>query len=162
MTQFEELLRTLVREGVEFVVIGGLAANIHGVTIPTYDIDICYDRSYENLKRLSSALKPYHPTLRGAPANLPFRLDPETLKAGLNFTLETDLGNLDLLGEVGGVGWFKDVKGASSEVRVREMQLYVLGLAALIKAKKFAGRKKDEMMILELEAIQELLEKKRK
>ncbi len=161
MTQFEELLKVLVNEGVEFVVIGGLAANIHGVTIPTYDIDICYDRSEENLQRLSRALLPLKPSLRGAPANLPFHPDAPTLKAGLNFTFETNLGEIDILGEVGGVGFFKEAKKTSIQVNVLGLNISVLDVAALIKSKKFAGRKKDEEMILQLEAMQELRTKEK-
>jgi hypothetical protein len=77
MVQFKELLQILINEKVEFVVIGGLAANIHGVSRPTYDLDICYSRSKENLERLVRALKPLKPTLRGAPRDLPFRFDPD-------------------------------------------------------------------------------------
>ena len=161
MTQFEELLKALVNEGVEFVVIGGLAANIHGVTIPTYDIDICYNRSGENLQRLTRALQPLSPTLRGAPKDLTFRVDEATLKAGLNFTFETKLGDIDILGEVGGVGFFTDVKRESSEVKMYGLKINILNIAAMIKSKKFAGRKKDEEMILQLEAIEEMLKKRK-
>lgn len=161
MTQFEELLKVLVNERVEFVVIGGLAANIHGATIPTYDIDICYNRSEENLQRLSKALIPLKPSLRGAPADLPFCPDVPTLKAGLNFTFETNLGEIDILGEVGGVGFFKDAKMTSIEVNLLGLKIMVLDIAALIRSKKFAERKKDEEMILQLEAMQELRTKRK-
>lgn len=161
MTQFEELLKALLNEGVEFVVIGGLAANIHGVTVPTYDIHICYNRSPENLQRLARTLHPLNPTLRGAPKDLPFRADEATLKAGLNFTFETRLGDIDILGEVGGVGFHKEAEQASSEVSMFGLKVRVMSINALIKSKKFAGRKKDEEMILQLEAMKEMREKKK-
>ncbi len=162
MTQFEELLKTLVSERVEFVVIGGLAANIHGVTLPTYDIDICYNRTDENLRCLAHALQSLNPSLRGAPPNLPFVPNSATLTAGLNFTFQTDLGDLDIFGEVGGVGFYKEVKSSAKEIELLGMKVLVLDIPALVKAKKFAGRKKDEAMILELEALQEIQEQKRK
>jgi hypothetical protein len=160
MTNIEELLKILVRERIEFVVIGGLAANIHGVAIPTYDIDICYNRTDENLQRLSVVLHRLHATLRGAPAGLPFQPDAATLKAGLNFPFSTDLGDLDILGEVGGIGFYADVKNCSQEVAMIGTKILVLDLPALIKAKKFAGRKKDQEMILQLEALHEMLQRK--
>lgn len=82
---------------------------LHGSARVTQDLDICYARDDENLRRLSQALAPYSPTLRGAPPELPFRLDPPTLRAGLNFTLQTAAGDVDLLGEVSGVGCFPDI-----------------------------------------------------
>lgn len=161
MTRYQDILRTLTENSVEFVVIGGVAAILHGSAHLTLDLDLCYNRSPENLKCLADVLQPLHPKLRGAPADLPFHLDAPTLKAGLNFTLITDFGDLDLLGEVGGIGFFDRVVGVSIEGEVHGIMCRVLDLEALIAAKKFAGRKKDEPVILELEAIQELLKRKR-
>lgn len=87
-----------LKHGVEFLVIGGQAAVLHGSPIPTYDIDLCYRRTPENLERLAEALRELHPTLRGAPPDLPFRLDAQSLALGANFTFNTDEGPLDLLG----------------------------------------------------------------
>ncbi len=160
MTQFEELLRSLAAEDVEFVIIGGLASNIHGATTPTYDLDICYNRADENLERIVRALGRHHPYPRGAPPKLPFQFDVPTLKAGLNFTFVTDIGDLDIFGEVGGAGTFNAVKSGSREISLYGMKLLVMDIPSLISAKKFAGRKKDEPVILELEAIQELLRRR--
>jgi hypothetical protein len=102
VTDFESLLRLLARERVEFIIVGGAAATVHGSSRLTQDLDIVYRRTSENLRRLAEALSPYRPYLRGAPTGLPFRLDAETLQRGLNFTLVTDLGDLDLLGEITG------------------------------------------------------------
>ncbi|MBI5473166.1 MAG: hypothetical protein HY961_12555 [Ignavibacteriae bacterium] len=160
MTQFKELLKTLKSESVEFVVIGGVAANIHGVNYPTYDLDICYGRSQKNVERLVKALAPLHPTLRGAPKDLPFQFDVPTLKSGLNFTFDTDLGEIDILGEVGGVGFYEGVLAHAIDAELLGLRVLVLDIDALTKSKKHAGRKKDEPVILELEAIQELLKRK--
>src|SRR6516164_4482757 len=88
----------LERHGVEFLVIGGQAAALLGSPVPTYDVDLCYRRTADNLERLARALAELHPTLRGAPPDLPFQLDARSLALGANFTFNTDYGPLDLLG----------------------------------------------------------------
>src|ERR1041385_756404 len=103
-SNFEELLPVLISHQVEFILIGGGAAIAHGSARLTSDVDVVYARNLENLRRLVSALKPYRPYLRGAPAGLPFQMDERTLQGGLNFTLTTELGDLDVLGEVAGGG----------------------------------------------------------
>src|SRR6266849_153326 len=108
-----ERARSLYDAGVEFVVIGGAAMGLQGSAHLTKDIDFCYARTSKNMERLAKALEPFHPILRGAPPGLPFRFDSKTIANGLNFTLTTDLGDLDFLGEVSGLGFFQDVLGAS-------------------------------------------------
>src|SRR5580693_7594428 len=100
MIDLRLIVETLVDHGVAFVVVGGVAGVAHGSARNTFDLDICYARDGANLQRLVRALAPLHPTLRGAPPGLPFLWDAETLRRGLNFTLDTDIGSLDLLGEV--------------------------------------------------------------
>lgn len=156
VTKFRDILKILTENEVQFVVIGGVAAILHGSSSFTQDIDLCYDRSPENLERLSRALLPFHPTLRGAPEGLPFHFDPSTIKAGLNFTLSTDLGEVDLFGEVGSLGFYAQVVTASIEGEVHGIRCRLLDLDALIASKKFSGRKKDEEVVLQLEAIREL------
>jgi len=109
MTNFQELLRLLTESGVEFVVISGLAVISHGHARATLDLDICYARSPENVTRLAAALAPVRPNLRGAPANLPFIWDTQTLRNGLNFTLTTSAGDIDVLGEVTGLGGYGEI-----------------------------------------------------
>src|SRR5882757_4870250 len=96
------------RYGVEYLVIGGQAAILHGSPQLTQDTDLCYRRTPENLERLAGALKEIHPTLRGAPPDLPFILDARSLALGANFTFNTDLGPLDLLGWVEPHGTYDD------------------------------------------------------
>ena len=100
MTDFDVLLRCLSDADVKFVVVGGFAGTILGSPRVTVDLDVVYSRDRENLRRLAGALAPLSPYLRGAPRGLPFHLDVPTLERRLNFTLTTDLGGLDLLGEV--------------------------------------------------------------
>ena len=97
MTRFAELLQTLATAGVDFILVGGVAAAAHGSPRATQDIDIVYGRKRDNLERLVKALAPLEPYLRGAPPGLPFHLDLDTLRAGLNFTLVTNLGWIDRL-----------------------------------------------------------------
>lgn len=159
-TQIEAILTRLARAGVDFVVIGGVAGLAHGSARVTFDIDICYERTPENIRRLCDTLGPLHPQLRGAPEGLPFRLDPETVKAGLNFTLTTDLGAVDLLGEISGLGGYKGVKAASETIPLYGLEMKVLSLEGLIVAKRAAARGKDKEAIVELEALLELRKKR--
>src|SRR5262245_13921073 len=101
---FREVLPLLCGHQVRFIVIGGGAAIAHGAARATYDVDLVYARDTDNLRALVAALQPHQPYLRGAPPGLPFRWDERTIQSGLNFTLTTALGDLDLLGEVTGGG----------------------------------------------------------
>jgi predicted nucleotidyltransferase len=157
----EETLRVLYDAGVEFVLIGGAAMGLQGSAQLTKDIDFCYERSRQNLERLSRAIEPYHPTLRGAPAGLPFRFDVETISRGLNVTLSTDLGDIDFLGEVSGLGEFASVKAASDVMKIGAIEVHVLSLAGLIKSKSAAGRSRDLYVLPELRALEELKKKTR-
>lgn len=155
----EETLRVLYDAGVDFVLIGGAAMGLQGSAHLTKDMDFCYDRSKLNMQRLAKALQPYHPVLRGAPAGLPFSFDAETISRGFNFTLTTDLGDMDFLGEVSGLGGFGSVKAASDVMQVGGIEVYVLSLSGLIKAKTAAGRSRDLYALPELKALEELKRK---
>lgn len=156
MIDFEKLLTLLANNGVQFVIVGGLAITIHGSSYVTFDLDICYARDDDNLTRLVQALKPINPRLRGAPSGIPFRFDEETVRKGLNFTLTTALGDIDLLGEVTGIGDFSAVAAASMMVELFGHDYSVLTLDALIISKRAAGRPKDLQVLPELEALREI------
>ena len=155
MTEFAGIIRTLTEGGVEFVPVGGICAWSHGSDRATTDVDIVYDRSPENLARLAATLEPLHPSLRGAPPGLPFLWDVGTLGRGLNFTLTTDLGPLDLLGEMAGGGRHGQLLPHTLTVEMLDVECRALTLEALIRAKRAAGRPKDLEAIAELEAIRE-------
>jgi len=155
VTRFGELLRTLAAAGVEFIVVGGVAAAAHGSPRSTQDVDVVYSRSRQNLRKLVDALAPHHPYLRGAPPGLPFRFDVETLWAGLNFTLVTGLGWLDLLGEIVGGGRYEDLLPHSITVTAFAIDCRVLDLETLIRTKRLAGRPKDLEAIAELESLRD-------
>ena len=153
--EVERQIILLAQYHVECVIVGGVAGIGHGVSLVTHDLDVCYARTPANLERLAQALKSVNARLRGAPEGLPFVLDAETLKRGLNFTFQTDIGPLDLLGEVAGVGSFIE---ASEEAVLQDFfgyQFPILSLNKLIAAKSAAGRPKDLLVLAELEAIRE-------
>ena len=154
--KLQELLRRLVDQGVRFSVIGGVALIARGVQRATEDLDIAYARDRENLARLADALAPIHPRLRGVEGDLPFVLDAAALRMGLNFTLDTDLGPLDILGEVPGLGSFEHVDSASSELEIGGVRMLVLTLEGLERSKRAAGRPKD---LVDLGYIKALTEK---
>ncbi len=152
---FESLIRALHRADVEFILVGGAAATALGSVRLTLDLDVVYARAPANLERVARALAPLSPYPRGAPAGLPFRWDEGTLRRGLNFTLTTSRGDIDLLGEITGGGGYGDLLPHTVEVVVFGMTVRCLGLDKLIEVKRAAGRPKDLEAIAELEAIRE-------
>ena len=159
MIQVEPTLRLLTQHQIDFVIVGGVAVSAHGSSYLTFDLDVAYARARDNLKRLAAALAPYHPRPRNLPADLPFIWDERTLQQGTNFTLATNLGNIDLLGEVAGLGDYEQVRAQSVVMSLFGLQCRVLSLDALIIAKRAAGRPKDLLVLPELEALREVTEK---
>jgi len=155
MTDFKALLRILSDAGVEFIVVGGVAAAVHGSARATFDLDVVYRRTPENLERLVLALIPYHPYLRGAPPGLPFRWDATTIRRGLNFTLKTDVGDLDLLGEITGGGGYEALAPSTTLIRAFDIECRLLNLDRLIEVKRAVGRPKDFEVVAELEIVRE-------
>jgi predicted nucleotidyltransferase len=155
MTDFHRLLNLLAEHEVEFIIIGGVAAVVHGSSRLTQDLDIVYHRTSKNLERLAAALQGTSPYLRGAPPGLPFEWSAATLSAGLNFTLETSLGQIDLLGTIAGGSQYDSLIEQTIEIEVFDVRCRCLSLDALIQAKRAAGRPKDFEAIAELEAILE-------
>ena len=155
MTQLERLLATLCDAGVEFIIVGGVAARAHGSSRLTDDVDISYARSPANLARVVNALAPLQPYLRGAPLGLPFDWSIATLRAGLNFTLTTSAGSIDLLGEITGGGGYNDLLPHALTITIFGREVQLLDLPWLIRVKRAAGRPKDLEVIAELEALQE-------
>lgn len=156
LNNFERILAALSDAEVELVIIGGVAASAHGSAHLTRDLDVCYQRTMENVRRLVAALTPLAPRLRGAPADLPFIFDERTVLHGLNFTLATSLGAIDLLGEVQGLGDYIAVAAASGPMELFGHQFRVLSLEALIRSKRSAGRPRDLAILPELEALLEI------
>jgi hypothetical protein len=158
-TRFDQILELLSREKVRFIVIDGLAAMAHGNTRATYDVDVVYARDRNNISRLTKALRPHQPYLRGAPLGLPFSWDEKTIQMGLNFTLTTTLGDLDLIGEVARAGNYQQLLPHSEELILFGVKCLCASLERLIQMKYAAGRPKDLLILAELQA---LLEERRK
>ncbi len=155
MTDYRELIRSLAAGNVEFIIVGGAAAIAHGGSQLTEDLDLVYRRNQKNIDSIIQSLAPYEPYLRGAPKGLPFKWEAETIWNGLNFTLSTSLGLLDLLGEIILGGTYEDLMPYTIKIELFETQCLCLGLERLIEVKRAAGRPKDLEAISELEALLE-------
>jgi hypothetical protein len=151
-TDYAAAISVLLAEQVQFLVVGGYAAGFHGSAILTFDLDICYQRTKENMERLARAMSKLQPKLRGA-ENVPFLLDAKTFYQGMNFTFSTSVGDIDLLGTLSGAGGYDDLIQDSIEVKVGPLVFRVASLAAIIKSKKAAGRGKDLLALPELESL---------
>jgi hypothetical protein len=153
VTDFAALLNALVGGGVDFIIIGGVAATAHGSAHVTVDLDVVYRRSADNIARLATALEQLSPYLRGVPPGLPFTFDPDTIRRGLNFTLTTSAGDLDLLGEATGGGSYDQLLPRTVVLTIFGLDCRFVNLEALIHLKRAAGRPKDLERIAELEAL---------
>jgi hypothetical protein len=151
----QELLARLQRSGVEFVIIGGVCAVMHGVPLVTRDLDICIRISRENLYRLESAVKDLHPFHRLAANKMPLELTDDLCAQLRNVYLQTDIGKLDCLGEVAGVGDYNQCLARSVVFRFSFGQFRILDVNALIAAKEAAGRDRDKQALYFLRAIAE-------
>jgi len=154
-TDFAAILRALTTGRIDFIAIGAIAAISHGLIHTTEDVDVVYSRAPENLRRLATVLAPLEPYLRGAPPGLPFHFDEHTLRNGLNFTLVTTLGSVDLLGEVAGGGTYEQLLPFAGRRQAFGVEFLGVNLDKLIQLKRAAGRPKDFEMIARLEAIRQ-------
>jgi len=155
-SSFLNLLQRLARAGVDFVIVGGYAGVVHGCTCTTQDVDICCDFSPAHLPALQGALSDLHPVHRMTPGRKPLELTPETAGTFKNLYLDTDLGRLDCLSEIQGLGGFAQVKQASIRIEVEGLVLHVLSLDALIRAKEAMHRPRDLQALHQLKAIRKL------
>ncbi len=153
---FINLLKRLAETGVDFVLVGGFAGVVHGCTYVTQDIDICCDFSPANLLILQKAIADLHPVHRMTPRRKKLELTEKTCGQLKNLYLDTDIGQLDCLSFIDGLGDYREVKRASELVEVEHTQLRTLSLAALIKTKKAMNRPRDKEAVVQLEAMKKL------
>ena len=155
-SNFFDLLERLVKANVEFVIVGGFAGVVHGCTYVTQDIDICCDFLPANLLRLQKALSGLNPVHRMTPNRQKLELTEENCLQYKNLYLDTDIGQLDCMSFIGGLGDYQKLKQASELIEFENMKLRVLTLDALIRARKAMNRPRDKEAILQLEAIKKL------
>lgn len=156
MSDFRGLLTRLITAQVDFVIVGGYAGVVHGCTYVTQDIDICCDFAPANLLALQKALCDLHPVHRMTPRRQPLVLTPENVHEFKNLYLDTDLGRLDCLSEIQGLGPYEHVKQASQLIEAEGLQFRVLTIEALIAAKEALRRPRDKEAIRQLKAIRKL------
>lgn len=151
----QALLTRLHTSGLEFVVIGGVCVVYHGAPLATFDLDICCPFGEENVRRIEAALHGLHAVHRLTANKLPLALTRGSFGELKNLYLQTDLGKLDCLSTVAGVGHF-DVVLQSSEIATFSYGTFrFLNLDALIASKKAAGRERDLAALRQLLAIRE-------
>ena len=159
---FDPLLALLVldRHRVHYVVIGGFAADLLGAPINTNDLDICYERTADNMERLAAALVELRATLRvaGVDEELPFLLDAKTLAAGDSFTFDTDAGALDILGTPSGTRGYPDLMARAHRVVTGDIELLVVDLGDLMRMKRASGRVKDRLHLEVLSALRDVID----
>ena len=155
MINLFEIARRFSEAGTDFVIVGGVAIRSHGGNYVTEDLDICYSRTNENLKKIAAVLQPLQPRPRNIPEGLPYVFDWTTLQHGTNFTFETSMGDVDLLGEVKALGNYEDLLCHSIRVNLDGHSTFILSIPALIIAKRATGRPKDEAGLRVLEALEE-------
>ena len=155
----ERFCTLLAQHGVEFIVVGGQAEALMGSPRVTYDVDLCYRRTPENLERLAAALSTLKLTLRGAPPDLKFRIDAQALALGQNYTFEVD-GEypLDFLGYLEPIGTYEALLPQTETVSLGGRPVHIIGLNDLIRIKRYLGRPKDRESLLQLEGIRRLRE----
>ncbi len=149
----DALLGPLVRHGVDFVLIGGMAGISHGSNYPSFDLEVLYADDRANVVRLLTALEEIGVRLRGAPAGLPFRLDAETIENGANLTFITPQGDLDVLADAAGMPAYADLRSASLEREIAGYPIRVASLDHLIAMKRAAGQTLDKLLVEEYLAI---------
>lgn len=152
-TDFKLLLNKLVENNFDFIIVGGFAAAAYGSTYVTHDLDVCAVLSPENIEKLREILADIHPKHRTTQTKPSFLVVPDELKGINNLYLETDVGVLDLLSNIIGVGDFEEVKKSSIEVSIFGHPCKVISIDDLIKSKKTLKRPKDLVVAEELVII---------
>jgi predicted nucleotidyltransferase len=153
MQRTPELLRLLLDAGVEFVLIGGVAAIAHGSATFNQDCDITAPLTEHNLARLMAALAPFHPRYALAIPKRPVTESPAELSRNRNLYLLTELGRLDILSEVPPVGAYAEVATRAISLDLYGRACRVISLDDLIAVKRHLGRDKDRLVERELLAL---------
>ena len=159
LLQVGEMLQTLLDGGVDFVLIGGLAAQIHGSPSLTGDVDICHRLDRDNLERLAAALRQLAAIRREMPAKVAPHVDAQALRAGDVFTLVTRFGDLDLLAHPDPGLDYVVLRLNAVSASILGVPVMAAGLDDLIAMKRAAGRPKDRVEVEILGALREELDR---
>ena len=152
----DEILKRLTARGVDFVVIGGIAAVLHGSAQATYDLDICYATDPGNLAALGEVLVALGARLKGVDGPVTFSPDALTLRRVELLTMVTRDGELDVLARPAGSPGYEALRRNADRFDIDGFSILVASIDDLIAMKRAAGRRKDLAAIEELEAIKRL------
>ena len=155
MNDLNRLIQRLCDADIGFVIVGGFAAMLHGSSLVTRDLDVCAILTAENVQKLRNAFRELHPVHRLTPQRLSFLDNPDQGVEVRNLYLRTDIGPLDVLSSITGVGDFERVHAQSTEIELFGRRCRVISLEDLIRAKEALGREKDLLAVKELRGIQE-------
>lgn len=157
----QALLVRLKDSGLEFVIIGGVCVVYHGAPLATFDLDICCPFGGDNVRKIEAAVADLHPVHRLTANKLPLEMTRECFGELKNIYLQTDLGKLDCLSMVAGVGNFDEVKSKSVVARMSYGEFRFLSIDALIASKLAVGRGHDLDAVRRLVAIKEMKQKQK-
>ena len=156
----DKILEALVDAQVEFIVIGGLAAQVHGSPSLTGDVDICHSLDGDNLDRLAAALRTLAAVRRMMPTGVHAPVDAQALRAGDVLTLTTLAGDLDLLAHPDPDLDFATLERSASTVPILGVPVRVAGIDDLMAMKRAAGRPKDRIELEILGALREEIDRR--
>jgi hypothetical protein len=157
----DEILGVLERHGVQYVVIGGLAAALHGAGTVTFDVDVVPESSLDNLTRLSAALDELDARIRvsGIAGGLDFDHDAQSLGSMETINLVTNHGDFDITFRPSGVTTFSEWDNHAEDTEALGVHFRLASLADVIQSKEAAGRPKDQIT---LPVLRELLNRQKK
>jgi len=157
----DSIVECLNRHGVRYVLIGGLAAVLHGSPQVTFDVDICPARDPEDLERLAPALREMGARVRatGAPDGLSFSCDSRFLAGVQILNLVTNHGDLDVSFQPSGTSGYPDLVRSASTITLKGQSVRVAALEDIIRSKEAAGRPKDQAALPILRQLLEVIRK---
>jgi predicted nucleotidyltransferase len=155
VANLNQLLQRLCDAEIDFVIVGGFAAMLHGSSLVTRDLDVCALLTGENVAKLREVLRDLKPTHRLSSPRLSFLDLVERDDKLKNLYLETELGPVDILSSIMGVGDFERVRAQSLEIELGGRRCRVISVEDLILAKESLGRDKDLLAAKELRAVLE-------
>jgi hypothetical protein len=154
------ILAALRDADVQFVLIGGLASQVHGSTSLTLDVDVCFALDQANLERLAAVLADLAAIRRDMPPGVVAPLDARALRAGEVFTLRTRFGDLDLLARPDPELDYEVLARHAIVADILGVRVQVASLDDLISMKRAAGRPKDRIELEILGALREELDRR--